>query len=109
MGRRPDTVFADWGISTQEALIGVRKALPDIQLIASGGIRTGVDIAKSIALGADLAAFGQPLLAVALESADKVVEFMAGVIHELKVTMLCTGAKDLRALREAQLARSSRS
>jgi isopentenyl diphosphate isomerase/L-lactate dehydrogenase-like FMN-dependent dehydrogenase len=49
------------------------------------------------------------LLAVALESADKVVEFMAGVIHELKVTMLCTGAKDLRALREAQLARSSRS
>ena len=108
MGQRPDTVFADWGIPTQEALISVRKALPDIELIASGGIRTGVDIAKSIALGANLGALGQPVLGAALESADKVIEFMAGVIHELKVTMLCTGAKDLRALREAQLARSPR-
>ena len=105
MGRRPDTAFADWGIPTEEALISVRKALPEIQLIASGGIRTGVDIAKSIALGADMAALGQPLLAAALESADRVVEFMAGVIHDLKVSMLCAAAADLAALRQAPLAR----
>jgi isopentenyl-diphosphate delta-isomerase len=101
MGRRPDTAFADWGIPTEEALISVRKALPEIQLIASGGIRTGVDIAKSIGLGADMGALGQPLLAAALESADKVVQFMAGVIHELKVSMLCAGAANLAALRQA--------
>jgi isopentenyl-diphosphate Delta-isomerase len=105
-GKRAGTSFADWGISTEEALVSVRQALPDIQLIASGGIRTGVDIAKSIALGADLAALGQPLLTAALESADKVVEFMAGVIHELKVSMLCVGAANLAALRRAPLARS---
>ena len=105
MGLRPDTAFADWGIPTEEALISVRKALPEMQLVASGGIRTGVDIAKSIALGADLGALGQPLLAAALESADKVVEFLAGVIHELKVSMLCAGAGNLAALRRAPLIR----
>jgi len=106
-GKRPDTAFADWGIPTEEALVSVRQALPDIQLIASGGVRSGVDIAKAIALGADLGAFGQPLLAAALESSAKVVEFIAGVIHELKVSMLCIGAANLTALRRAPLARHS--
>jgi isopentenyl-diphosphate Delta-isomerase len=108
-GQRADTAFADWGIPTEEALISVRKALPGIQLVASGGIRSGVDMAKSVALGADLAALGQPLLAAALESRDKVIEFLAGIIHELKVSMLCVGAKDLRALRQAPLTRAARS
>ena len=85
----------------------MRQALPDIQLIASGGIRSGVDVAKAIALGADLGAFGQPLLAAALESSAKVIEFIAGMIHELKVSMLCVGAADLTALRKAPLVRQS--
>ena len=84
-------------------MVSVRQALPDIGLIASGGIRTGLDIARSIALGADIAAIGQPLLAAALESPDKVVEFLAGVIHDLKVTMLCVGATNLAALRQTPL------
>ena len=70
------------------------------------GVRTGVDIAKAIALGADIAGLGQPLLGAALDSADKVIEFMAGVIHELKVTMLCAGAADLAALRQTSLVRA---
>ena len=102
-GKPVDRTFADWGIPTEEALVRVRQALPDIPLIASGGIRTGLDIAKSIALGADIAAMGQPLLAAALESPDKVVEFLAGVIHDLKVTMLCVGAENLAALRQVSL------
>jgi isopentenyl-diphosphate Delta-isomerase len=106
-GKRPDTAFAAWGIPTEEALVSVRQALPDIQLIASGGVRSGVDIAKAIALGADLGAFGQPLLAAALESSAKVIEFIAGVIHELKVSMLSVGAADLTALRKAPLVRQS--
>jgi isopentenyl-diphosphate delta-isomerase len=106
-GLRPDTAFADWGIPTEEALINVRQALPDISVIASGGIRTGVDIAKSIALGADIGAIGQPLLAAALESADKVVELLVGVIHELKVSMFCVGAANLAALRRTPLLRNS--
>jgi isopentenyl-diphosphate Delta-isomerase len=99
------STFSAWGIPTEEALIQVRRAVPHLPLIASGGIRSGLDIAKCIALGADIAAFGQPLLASALESADKVVEFLAGVIHEIKIAMLCAGAADLAALRETPLLR----
>ena len=46
---------------------------------------------------------GQPLLAAALESPDKVVDFLAGVIHDLKISMLCVGATNLAALRQAPL------
>lgn len=104
-GQRGDTSFADWGIPTEEALVSIRQALPGIPLVASGGIRTGVDIAKAIALGADLAAFGQPLLAAAIESADAVIEAIGKVIHELQVSMLCVGARDLAALRRAPLSK----
>lgn len=102
-GERAESAFADWGIPTEEALISVRKALPRMPLVASGGIRTGVDIAKSIALGANLAALGQPLLASALESADRVLESLAALIYELRVAMLCAGAKNLRELRQIPL------
>jgi isopentenyl-diphosphate delta-isomerase len=103
-GRPADAAFADWGIPTEEALVSLRKALPDTPLIASGGIRTGVDIAKALALGADIAAFAQPLLTAALESSGEVVKFIVKVIQEIKVAMLCVGARDLEALRNAPLA-----
>ncbi|HEY2986606.1 MAG TPA: type 2 isopentenyl-diphosphate Delta-isomerase [Candidatus Binatia bacterium] len=104
-GAAVEGAFVDWGIPTEEALIAVRSALPDIELIASGGIRNGLDVAKSIALGANVAAIGQPLLAPALESADKVIKSLGKVIHEIKVAMLCVGAGDLAALRTAALVR----
>jgi isopentenyl-diphosphate delta-isomerase len=104
-GKPAETTFANWGIPTEEALVAVRQAVPDLQIVASGGIRTGLDIAKSIALGADLAAFGQPLLASALESSDKVIEFLGGIIYEIKVAMLCVGAPDLTALKKIKLVR----
>ena len=102
-GKPAETTFANWGIPTEEALVAVRQAVPDLEIVASGGIRSGLDIAKSIALGADLAAFGQPLLASALESSDKVIEFLGGIIYEIKVAMLCVGAPDLMALKKIKL------
>jgi isopentenyl-diphosphate delta-isomerase len=105
-GKATETTFADWGIPTEEALVAVREAVPDLQIVASGGIRTGLDIAKSIALGANVAAFGQPLLASALESTEKVIEFLAGIIYEIKVAMLCAGAPDVKSLRKVSLVRS---
>lgn len=102
-GRPVDATFADWGIPTEEALVTVRRALPEIELVASGGIRTGLDIAKAIALGANIAALGQPLLAPALESPDKVVNFVRGILNELRIAMLCVGASDLGALRRAPI------
>jgi isopentenyl-diphosphate Delta-isomerase len=106
-GKPYSATFTDWGIPTEQALVSLREAMPEIQLIASGGIRSGLDIAKSIALGADIAAFGQPLLTAALESSVKVVEFIGGIIRELRVSMLCAGAPNLAALRRAPLVREN--
>jgi isopentenyl-diphosphate Delta-isomerase len=106
-GKPAETTFADWGIPTEEALIAVRQAVPDLEIVASGGIRTGLDIAKSISLGADVGAFGQPLLAAALESPEKVIEFIRRIIYEIKVTMLCVGARNLDALKKIPLTRGS--
>jgi isopentenyl-diphosphate delta-isomerase len=104
-GKPAETTFTDWGIPTEEALVTVRQAVPDLQIVASGGLRTGLDIAKAIALGADLSAFGQPLLAAALESPDKVIEFILAIIQEIKIAMLCVGAKNLDELKKVPLVR----
>lgn len=56
------TPFLDWGIDTKSAIIGARAALPQGQLIASGGIRHGLDVAKAIALGANMVCAAGPLL-----------------------------------------------
>jgi isopentenyl-diphosphate Delta-isomerase len=106
-GKPYSGTFTDWGIPTEEALVGVRASLPQVQLVASGGIRSGLDIAKSIALGADMAAFGQPLLAAALVSSDEVIKFIGAIIHELKVAMLCAGAANLQSLRQITLVRGA--
>jgi len=106
-GRPGELTFADWGIPTEEAVVQVRQAVPDLEIVASGGIRNGLDIAKAIALGANIAGIGQPLLAPALKSAQKVVEWLSAVIYEMKIAMLCVGATNLAALSKAPLVRRS--
>jgi isopentenyl-diphosphate delta-isomerase len=95
--RYPD--LADWGIPTAQALLEVRAALPRIPLVASGGIRTGSDAAKALALGADVVAVARPLLSAAIESAAAVVEWLQRFIDELRVCLHGCGATDLLALR----------
>lgn len=104
-GQPADLTFANWGIPTEEAVVKVREAAPELEIVASGGIRSGLDIAKAIALGANIGAIGQPLLEPALESAEKVIYFLTGIIYDIKVAMLCVGAPDLSALSKVPLVR----
>jgi len=95
--------FADWGIPTAEALTGVRKALPHIPLIASGGIRTGLDVAKAVALGADLAGIASPLLVVAHRSPEELHKALTQILEELHLAMFATGSATLADLRRPNL------
>jgi isopentenyl-diphosphate delta-isomerase len=106
-GARVAGAFAGWGISTTEAIRSVRLALPDIVLIGSGGIRSGVDIAKAIALGADLCGAAQPALApaVAERGAAAVIEGLQSYVDELRVAMFCSACGNLAALRQVELER----
>lgn len=96
--RYPD--LADWGIPTAQAIAEVRGALPTIPLVASGGIRTGMDAAKAPALGADVVAIARPLLAAAIESSGAVIDWLQRFIDELGICLHGAGAADLRALRD---------
>lgn len=95
--------FADWGIPTAQAVYGARAACPDATIIASGGIRNGIDIAKAIRCGADLAGQAAALLDAANTSPDMLIRHFETTIQELRVTCFCTGSPDLLALRTAEL------
>lgn len=98
-GEVRNPAVADWGVPTAQALIETRAALPGMPLMASGGIRTGMDAAKAIALGADVVALARPLLAPAIESAAAVVDVLGEFIEELRICLHCAGAADLADLR----------
>ncbi|MDU6432996.1 MAG: type 2 isopentenyl-diphosphate Delta-isomerase [Pantoea sp.] len=98
--------FADWGIPTDEALRAVRDRLPAMPLIASGGIRDGIDAAKALRLGADIVGQAAAVLSSALHSADAVITHFQTLIEQLRVVCFCTGSANLRELRLAPLQRS---
>ena len=96
--RHPE--LADWGIPTAQAIVEVRRALPSVPLVASGGIRTGMDAAKALALGADVVAVARPLLAAAIESSDAVLDWLRPFIDEMRICLHGSGAADIAALRQ---------
>lgn len=99
MSREAEEEFEAWGIPTAASIIEVRWAAPDALIIASGGIRTGIDIAKSIALGADLTGVALPALKEAVYGKERLCRFLLNRIYELKATMFLTNSASLRDLR----------
>ena len=82
--------FADWGVPTAAALAEAHAAAPDLPLVASGGLRDGVDAAKALALGATAAGLARPFLLAA--RADAATETAATLIRQLSVAVWATGA-----------------
>jgi len=94
-------LFREWGIPTAAALgmiapLGLRPSL-----IASGGIRTGLDVAKALALGADIVGLAQPVLVAASQGGQKgATAFLAGVIDGLHTACMLVGARTIAELRQ---------
>ncbi|MGI0037693.1 MAG: type 2 isopentenyl-diphosphate Delta-isomerase [Nitrososphaera sp.] len=90
-------MFWDWGIPTAASLLEVRNSVR-LPLIASGGLRNGLEAAKCIALGANMAAMAYPFLRAAAESRESVFAFADLLLTELKSTMFLVGARNIASL-----------
>jgi isopentenyl-diphosphate delta-isomerase len=95
--------FLDWGIPTAEAIIQMRRVDDELPVFASGGLRSGMEIAKCIALGANLGGMAGPFLKAAARSLDETVQTIQEIEREIRITMFVAGAADLPALQHTPL------
>lgn len=100
--RRLGDAFWDWGIPTAVSIIEVFQSVGGL-VIASGGLRDGVDVAKSIAIGAGLASFSQPVLQAAVRSVGATKATLSLVLSELRTAMFLVGAKSVRSLQKTPI------
>jgi isopentenyl-diphosphate delta-isomerase len=101
--RQVAQAFADWGIPTAESLRMARRGAPGLPIIASGGIRDGIEIAKAIALGATACGVAGPFLRAASQSTAAVAELVAVLVTQLRVAMFAAGASDVQALQHTPI------
>ncbi len=95
--------FLDWGIPTAESVLNVRSAAPNLPVFASGGLRTGTDIAKTIALGATLGGMAGPFLKAAVISTERTIQTIQEVRREIQVCMFMAGAGSITTLQNTHL------
>lgn len=95
--------FRSWGVPTVEAIQIVRRVAPEMPVIASGGLQDGMDIAKSLALGARLGGMAGPFLRAARQSSGAVQDFIYELVETLRVAMFVTGSRNLADLRNQKL------
>jgi isopentenyl-diphosphate delta-isomerase len=94
--------FWDWGIPTAESLVLARRGAPNVPLIASGGIRDGVEAAKCIALGAALVGLASPMLRLADRGVEEVIAGIKMIEEQMRTAMFGIGAANLGALRDTR-------
>ncbi|MGB7340221.1 MAG: type 2 isopentenyl-diphosphate Delta-isomerase [Phototrophicaceae bacterium] len=95
--------FADWGIPTSDAILYAKEAAPETPIIASGGLRDGIDVAKCIALGALVGGMAGPFLKAANDSQEAVEQFIEETNAQIKIAMLCSGATTIEDLQNTAL------
>ncbi len=100
---RVAAAFADWGIPTADAVQYAVTAAPQLPVIASGGLRDGIDIAKCIALGAMAGGMAGPFLKAADQSVEAADQLIRELTAQLRIAMLCSGASTIADLQKTPL------
>ena len=95
--------FRDWGIPTADAIVDIRSEFPEATLIASGGLKNGIDIAKCIALGASMGGMAHGFLTAAADSAEKLLEKLEILSRQFRTVMFATGSKNIEDLRNRKI------
>jgi isopentenyl-diphosphate Delta-isomerase len=95
--------FTDWGIPTAECIADIRSHYPTVPLIASGGLRNGLEAAKAIALGADLVGLALPFLQAASQSQESLHETVQLLIAQITTVLFCTGNANLTSLKHSHV------
>lgn len=95
--------FADWGIPTAHAIRYAVNGAPSLPVIASGGLRDGIDIAKCVALGAMMGGMAGPFLKAGNVSVESVDELIRTLVAQFRISMLCSGVSSVEKLQQIQL------
>lgn len=95
--------FIDWGIPTADSIQMILEAVPEIIVIASGGLRSGIDIAKCIGLGSRLGGMASPFLKSAAVSLEATIQTIKSYQREIQVCMFAAGIANLDQLRQTKL------
>lgn len=91
-------VFGEWGIPTAQSIVNVRSVSQTVPLIAAGGIRNGLHVAKALALGANMVGMARPMLLAANEGEEVLHQFIESILHELRVAMFGSGFKSVNEI-----------
>lgn len=103
--REVASAFNDWGISTAYCIEAIHNSMPEIPLIASGGLKNGIDIAKCVALGARLGGMARQFLLAAAESAEALEKRINVYQRQFLIAMFAVGAKNINELQENKIRR----
>ncbi len=99
--------FVGWGIPTADSISNVQRAVPGLPIFASGGLKDGLDIAKSVALGAKVGGMAGQFLKAATVSLENAIELMQLTRRQIQVSMFAAGAGDIPSLQNLKLHQSS--
>lgn len=101
--RQIASTFVNWGIQTTECILNIKEKHPEMTILASGGLKNGLDISKTIALGASMGGLAGPFLKAASVSEDIVTAEINRIKREIQISMFGAGVGNIKSLAEIEL------